>query len=694
MCDSAISSVKSLFGAKDSRKNGREASQKEVTAATPGSLWFTPEAGWPKGAKWPGKAPRSLLPTREESPELFFLPPALGELRVEVLEAEGLKKSDTFSENDVFALVVFEGAAAVSSVLDNAAHPRWTPRHARAFKFSPRRPHSRLCVALFDEDMVGDDDPLGRAEIPLAALHPLTEYDVWMPLQKAPYTLHMRKYGRVRLRFSIQWYSETDRLLRYPAALSGSEPPHVLPFKQRRWSEAASFAANGPPLDKNFKMSVCVARFNELYEVVGVTSLATHALKSLVCYRDGNVLSSALVGLLWQLCCVKPNLLPSCGPLLLLAILSVKHAHSRAYMPGVMQTPSAWRIMRGMLPELPPVLPPPRGKRLPPLARPADDSGDELSDEDSDDERPPTYEEELEELVLMRDARAVKREKAKEEERKKAAAREARGEKLDDELATQGIAGALARQNSSLSKSKLQKVSEVVSLNNLDLKHLHDLNPIQRMLTAYLAPKQKRLGETLQSLRSLRGLFEWRDPLATWWLALLLAAAALVLALPPWQRIMQLLGAALFGPHMYFVGRMRAVQLAMGFDAETCSEALGTALEARFRHADSAGQRAMLEAALSKEEAEEAAAEVAEEKRKKAAYRKQLEREKLSAEQKRLRFAALARAGHPLVVPSHPLTFNKHFYELDPYNSRAYPTEDADAERKRKLAAEQAEREK
>ena len=108
------------------------------------------------------------------------------------------------------------------------------------------------------------------------------------------------------------------------------------------------------------------------------------------------------------------------------------------------------------------------------------------------------------------------------------------------------------------------------------LSREQDLNPIQRMLTAYLAPKQKRLGETLQSFRSLRGLFEWRDPLATWWLALLLAAAALVLALPPWQRIMQLLGAALFGPHMYFVGRMRAVMLAMGFDAETCSEALGT----------------------------------------------------------------------------------------------------------------------
>ena len=65
----------------------------------------------------------------------------------------------------------------------------------------------------------------------------------------------------------------------------------------------------------------------------------------------------------------------------------------------------------------------------------------------------------------MRDARALKREKAKEEERKKAAAREAKGEKLDDELATQGIAGALARQNSGLGKSKLQKVSEAASGN-------------------------------------------------------------------------------------------------------------------------------------------------------------------------------------------------------------------------------------
>ena len=52
------------------------------------------------------------------------------------------------------------------------------------------------CVALFDEDMVGDDDPLGRAEIPLAALHPCTEYDVWMPLQKAPYTLVYLRFAQ------------------------------------------------------------------------------------------------------------------------------------------------------------------------------------------------------------------------------------------------------------------------------------------------------------------------------------------------------------------------------------------------------------------------------------------------------------------------------------------------------------------
>jgi hypothetical protein len=48
-------------------------------------------------------------------------------------------------------------------------------------------------VALFDEDALGDDDPLGRVEIPLASLHPNTIYDVWAPLQNSPFTMHKNK---------------------------------------------------------------------------------------------------------------------------------------------------------------------------------------------------------------------------------------------------------------------------------------------------------------------------------------------------------------------------------------------------------------------------------------------------------------------------------------------------------------------
>jgi len=161
-----------------------------VEAPTPPERYFTPEDGWPH---LPTPSPPSLLPREREERELFLLPPALGEVRLEVLEAVGLRKSDLMSKNDVFAIAVLEGAAGITTTLLNEDHPRWTPDHARAFCFPTRKPHSRLYVALFDADDMDDDDPLGRVEIPLGALYPNTVYDVWAPLQNSPFTLHMHK---------------------------------------------------------------------------------------------------------------------------------------------------------------------------------------------------------------------------------------------------------------------------------------------------------------------------------------------------------------------------------------------------------------------------------------------------------------------------------------------------------------------
>ena len=74
-----------------------------VERATPDDAWFTPEGGWPATVDR-AVLPKQLLPTKDESPSLFLLPVPIGELMVEVLECDRLRRSDFLSENDVFVV--------------------------------------------------------------------------------------------------------------------------------------------------------------------------------------------------------------------------------------------------------------------------------------------------------------------------------------------------------------------------------------------------------------------------------------------------------------------------------------------------------------------------------------------------------------------------------------------------------------
>eukprot|EP00966_Prymnesium_polylepis_P054474 1259213-Prymnesium_polylepis.1 len=71
----------------------------------------------------------------------------LGTLSVEVLQAAHLPKMDWPSENDVYALVVFEGCAAATSTLQDAVMPRWHRHAARAMRFPVRAPYSGVMPA-------------------------------------------------------------------------------------------------------------------------------------------------------------------------------------------------------------------------------------------------------------------------------------------------------------------------------------------------------------------------------------------------------------------------------------------------------------------------------------------------------------------------------------------------------------------
>ena len=136
----------------------------DVEQPTPIDRWYTPEAGWP-GVAWAGEerlAPCSLTPTGLAATALPG--ESLGELRVEILQATGLERSDLYSQNDVYALFLYERACAQTTVLEDAQHPRWQPEDGRAARFALTSPHAALHVALFDADFsaIDDDEPLGR----------------------------------------------------------------------------------------------------------------------------------------------------------------------------------------------------------------------------------------------------------------------------------------------------------------------------------------------------------------------------------------------------------------------------------------------------------------------------------------------------------------------------------------------------
>ena len=113
-------------------------------------------------------------------------------------------------------------------------------------------------------------------------------------------------------------------------------------------------------------------------------------------------------------------------------------------------------------------------------------------------------------------------------------------------------------------------------------------------LAPVLGPIQRILGEqVLTHVRGARALLAWEDPALTAWVCLALLLLVVVIPLLPWLWIMRLLGAALFGPHMYFVGR---VYFRQKEEAER--------LERRYQAATNAGARAIL-----REQAQIAAAE-------------------------------------------------------------------------------------
>ena len=167
-----------------------------------------------KVGKW--SPPPELIPDASEAPQLYndatgqlrsSARAHIGTLRIEVLQCESLPKM-MVGIIDPYALVVFEGYAARTSTVRNDRTPCWGAEAPRAFQFPVACPYSTVDVALNDEDEgLLPDDALGRVVIDLSQIRGRTVYDCWFDLQYG-IARTKGKRGAVRLRYSVEWFSD------------------------------------------------------------------------------------------------------------------------------------------------------------------------------------------------------------------------------------------------------------------------------------------------------------------------------------------------------------------------------------------------------------------------------------------------------------------------------------------------------
>ena len=329
----------------------------DVEKRTPESAWYTAAGGWPTPmvqAAARKLAPRSLVPHAGEAPALH--PPlasAIGEVRIEVLEAVGLLQADLLSMNDVYAVLVLESYAVQTVCLEDTSHPRWRAEDARAARLPVFSPLACVCVALFDADFstLDADDPLGRVEIRLATLHPNTVYTSWLPLHLCPDSaedaLVAPLLGHVRVRYSITWTSAASRLVGYWGRMPPLGHPPVLPLSEPADEARMQFTYFGLASARRYSWSTFQSYLDELLSLREPLEVLARDMQDLITYRQP--LSSLTALIVWQYLCGHAALVLSLLPGALLWALGKAYCDARESSAELHRPPSHWESWRWLL---------------------------------------------------------------------------------------------------------------------------------------------------------------------------------------------------------------------------------------------------------------------------------------------------------------------------------------------------------
>ncbi|XP_023249895.1 rasGAP-activating-like protein 1 isoform X1 [Seriola lalandi dorsalis] len=103
-------------------------------------------------------------------------------LRCQVIEARDLAPRDISGTSDPFARVIFNNHSAETSIIKKTRFPHWGETLELDFDPEELSEEGTVTVEVWDWDMVGKNDFLGKVEIPFACLHKTPLLEGWFRL--------------------------------------------------------------------------------------------------------------------------------------------------------------------------------------------------------------------------------------------------------------------------------------------------------------------------------------------------------------------------------------------------------------------------------------------------------------------------------------------------------------------------------
>uniref|UniRef100_UPI0037E89F73 rasGAP-activating-like protein 1 isoform X1 n=1 Tax=Semicossyphus pulcher TaxID=241346 RepID=UPI0037E89F73 len=103
-------------------------------------------------------------------------------LRCQVIEARDLAPRDISGTSDPFARVIFNNHSAETSIIKKTRFPHWGETLELELDPEELGAEGSVTVEVWDWDMVGKNDFLGKVEIPFACLHKTPQLEGWFRL--------------------------------------------------------------------------------------------------------------------------------------------------------------------------------------------------------------------------------------------------------------------------------------------------------------------------------------------------------------------------------------------------------------------------------------------------------------------------------------------------------------------------------